>query len=128
MVAKTGRRTQISASFCIDLGSWVFGLGSLGFVLCSLFFVLGSLFFVFGTLVLDRYVKDQRPKTQDQSPRTKIKEQRSKNLLFHPYPVTQLLDVARRHLFICGDARPDLNQVAFCLAGLHHPLLSVSIL
>src|SRR6185369_9778862 len=106
---------------------WI-GLGSLGLGLWALFFVLCSWFLELWSLVLDRYVKDQRPKTQDQSPRTKIKEQRSKNLLFHPYPITQLLDVARRHLFICGNARPDLNQVAFCLTGLHHPLLSVSIL
>ncbi len=48
-------------------------------------------------------------------------------LLFYGDPVTQLFEIARRNLFICGNPRFDLNQVAFRLTGLHQSLFGTTI-
>src|SRR6476659_3246547 len=102
IVAKTGRRTHISASFCIGLE-----LGALCFVLV---FGLGSWVLV-----------EQRTKSKVQRPKTQA-------LLSYSHPITEQFKIAGRDLFVGGNAAFDFDQIAFSLSRLHDSLLCVSVL
>ena len=90
MVAKTGRRTHISASFCIE----TFGLRTL----------------VFGPLLIVEFLpaqESQRPKTQGQKPNLSPE-------LHHP-----TVPNCSSQLFISSNASLHLNKITFGLAQLN---------